>query len=603
MVLNTTFNLTSCTDVDREAIRVVLERSLNLIASRIESIAYPNGERCDTDILVLVTFANGTDPTLEGLSSALMSASGLPPTWHLVGSPTLVFINGETVAGFDSTLSSHLNNDVEGTIVTVTMSGFIAILLIAFAVYYYVHYQRKRKKVFLSYRVASDKEHVERLYELLVERGIDVWWDKKCLQDAEQWEAGFAMGLFSSQIFVPVMSTGGLANFATLDSASPRDNVLLEYVLALEQIERRQMLGIFPVFVGPLDATTGMHANFFAAGGLPNCTSLAPVNQVDDAAREHLSNKHGPLKGGLLVRDRSARSVLKQVISYQGGFVQGDHEAALVAIADRIAAVVKKHSGGSTAVEGEDCGPLPQGITMRDQEGVEMSAIVVRDDGRPPNSDVLVPPPARSRWPTALRRFFMLHRRARAPESMREHADDVAMLPPPPRASRRKARSRPSATEVVEAGGAPQLLRGYFDQTAAAGEERGAEMASNPVMLHEMSEQIAQDRLKRGLSGRSGGLGRLQVFPREERSEPVDVEGDKFTRLSRWLQTKRNVSSSPGDERGGSGIGSDDSKRVSLAAAEAHQRLSHANEQRLVQAEKVRKYMEKVRPHEELSEQ
>lgn len=35
--------------------------------------------------------------------------------------------------------------------------------------------------VFISYRVASDASHAAKLYELLTEKGLKVWWDHVCL--------------------------------------------------------------------------------------------------------------------------------------------------------------------------------------------------------------------------------------------------------------------------------------------------------------------------------------------------------------------------------------------------------------------------------------
>ena len=112
-----------------------------------------------------------------------------------------------------------------------------------------------------------------------------MWLDKKCLEDGQKWADGFANGLFSSYVFVPILSKDGLANFATLHNGSARDNVLLEYLLALEQLERRKMLAIFPVFVGPIDES-GAHQQFFEAGALPGCTSDAPaVDRAPSASR------------------------------------------------------------------------------------------------------------------------------------------------------------------------------------------------------------------------------------------------------------------------------------------------------------------------------
>jgi serine/threonine protein kinase len=42
--------------------------------------------------------------------------------------------------------------------------------------------------VFISYRVAAEKEHVEVIYNLLTEAGLNVWWDKKCLLPGVSWE-------------------------------------------------------------------------------------------------------------------------------------------------------------------------------------------------------------------------------------------------------------------------------------------------------------------------------------------------------------------------------------------------------------------------------
>ena len=42
--------------------------------------------------------------------------------------------------------------------------------------------------VFISYRVAADAEHTERLYNLLTKRGLKVWWDRVCLKPGVPWE-------------------------------------------------------------------------------------------------------------------------------------------------------------------------------------------------------------------------------------------------------------------------------------------------------------------------------------------------------------------------------------------------------------------------------
>ena len=62
--------------------------------------------------------------------------------------------------------------------------------------------------VFLSYRVASDSQHVEQLYNLLVAApySLRVYWDKVCLKPGEDWEAGFCAGVVNSRTIVLLLS-------------------------------------------------------------------------------------------------------------------------------------------------------------------------------------------------------------------------------------------------------------------------------------------------------------------------------------------------------------------------------------------------------------
>ena len=78
-------------------------------------------------------------------------------------------------------------------------------------------------RVFIGYRVASDANLVERLYDKLKAAGVDVWWDKKCLPPGQPWEEGFADGLCSSNIFVPILSKAALAPCAQLTTSSACD--------------------------------------------------------------------------------------------------------------------------------------------------------------------------------------------------------------------------------------------------------------------------------------------------------------------------------------------------------------------------------------------
>ena len=59
------------------------------------------------------------------------------------------------------------------------------------------------------------------------------------------------------------------ADIKTLQYDSRCDNVLLEYILALEQKERGKVQAIYPVFVGEVQDDSSQMSDFFATGGRP----------------------------------------------------------------------------------------------------------------------------------------------------------------------------------------------------------------------------------------------------------------------------------------------------------------------------------------------
>ena len=136
--------------------------------------------------------------------------------------------------------------------------------------------------VFLSYRVASDAHHVERLYKLLTSQGFKVYWDKLCLLPGVDWEQGFCEGLVSSRAFVPLLSRDAInhpekdwQNFSKLRADSRCDNVFLEHRLAVELQGLGLIEKIFPVFVGNFDESKGVYGNYFGGGCHPTLPSLS----------------------------------------------------------------------------------------------------------------------------------------------------------------------------------------------------------------------------------------------------------------------------------------------------------------------------------------
>jgi len=177
-----------------------------------------------------------------------------------------------------------------------------------------------QQQVFLGYRVASDADLVERLHDKLKAEGVNVWWDKRCLPAGQPWEQGFADGLNSSTIFVPVLSKAALAPCAELTAASACDNVVLEHQLALELYLRGDLRAIFPVMVGEVEhnPTLGdIHGDFFTDSGMSACQGDVVVAAVEGKLVEHLGRlgKGVPM---LPASDRTVKATLAAITRNQG---------------------------------------------------------------------------------------------------------------------------------------------------------------------------------------------------------------------------------------------------------------------------------------------
>ena len=178
--------------------------------------------------------------------------------------------------------------------------------------------------VFLSYRVNSDLLHCEMMYEMLTEKGLRVWWDKKCLQPGVDWEEGFCEGLIKSKAFVALMSRGGLLNFEHLTESSSCDNVLLEYRLALELQSFNLLEAVFPVMIGDssvdsLDPRACTYTDYFKSGCSPKCPDIF-VASVEEKLREHLNNQG---LGDPVSSTRSVKDIFQALTTHQGGFIYG----------------------------------------------------------------------------------------------------------------------------------------------------------------------------------------------------------------------------------------------------------------------------------------
>lgn len=184
--------------------------------------------------------------------------------------------------------------------------------------------------VFLSYRVKTDLEFTEKLYNRLTSEGLKVWWDKKCLEPGIPWHQGFCHGLINCRVFVPILTRGGInnptdprCNLASLEPCSACDSVLVEHTLALEFRTRGLIDRIFPLMVG--DALDGdLFGNYFDDG----CHPI--VSRVEVASVMKEIEKHLELVclGSSLVDDLTVKGVLDAIMRNQGKLVEGSLSAS-----------------------------------------------------------------------------------------------------------------------------------------------------------------------------------------------------------------------------------------------------------------------------------
>ena len=210
-------------------------------------------------------------------------------------------------------------------------------------------------EVFLSYRVKSDSHHCKLMYEMLTERGLRVWWDKKCLQPGVDWEEGFCEGLIKSRAFVALLSRGGLQNFEGLTESSSCDNVLLEYRLAQELHSFHLLEGVYPIMIGDsspdgADPTASTYTNYFRSGCSPRCPNIV-VKSVEEKLCEHL-NSQG--LGDPVGSNCTVMGIYQSLTKHQGAFIQGSGGDAFTAVVESISSMIRIVGDASVADAGSD---------------------------------------------------------------------------------------------------------------------------------------------------------------------------------------------------------------------------------------------------------
>ncbi len=152
----------------------------------------------------------------------------------------------------------------------------------------------KSTHVFISYRVASDRELARRLFDelsnmTLVDTGqkVRVYLDQTKLEDGQRWDSGFMLGLSKSMVFVPLVSVGSVAPMVRLtDSDDWIDNVLLEWTAALELHQRGRIKAVLPILIGEEDFFTESQS-FGGVGALATTPSAKTMQQVVTHLHEH----------------------------------------------------------------------------------------------------------------------------------------------------------------------------------------------------------------------------------------------------------------------------------------------------------------------------
>ena len=142
--------------------------------------------------------------------------------------------------------------------------------------------------------------------------------------------------MMQSRAFVCVLSKNGIKQrFENLTPDSRVDNVLLEHRMSLELKSRGFLEGIYPLFVGEVDSTSGNYGDYFSQGCHPNA-NLAVVDSVEEKLVLHLENQGLGLP---LLSAQSVKVILDAIVTHQGGFVKGssDIDEILVPLANKIA--------------------------------------------------------------------------------------------------------------------------------------------------------------------------------------------------------------------------------------------------------------------------
>ena len=160
-------------------------------------------------------------------------------------------------------------------------------------------------------------------------RGIDVFLDKRRLEDGRNFQDDFADALLNSQFPVVVMSTEALKRMVTLEAKSDIDNLLLEWTLILELLHLKKTNMCLPIFIGTYNQSASTCADtisdFFndkmklsdgkeykLLEALPGIPVTSIIEKVRSILKQHSLSESPQLSG------RTVRDVVQQLSRQQG---------------------------------------------------------------------------------------------------------------------------------------------------------------------------------------------------------------------------------------------------------------------------------------------
>eukprot|EP01038_Epipyxis_sp_PR26KG_P004685 gene4685-6580_t len=206
--------------------------------------------------------------------------------------------------------------------------------------------------VFISYRVLSDGEFAEELYENILSQKLMAWFNKRSFQTGMPWDRSYLEAVLGCLVFVPVISRKAIAssdkhNFRGLIPSSPCDNLLLEYMLILELVDRfGETPKVFPVFIGETNPySKGEIWTDFSLNLLTDNMPDVSVVSVERKLIKYL------IKCGLgepKVPNRTVRETMQAITYYQGYRTKGNPNLQLNNIISTIVALVSTLASPST---------------------------------------------------------------------------------------------------------------------------------------------------------------------------------------------------------------------------------------------------------------